>query len=112
MTFRCKDGDLAIIVRETPECVDNLGRLVEVKGPSRWGIGYELVCWQIRPVNAVPLMVDVDGIIVREVVGWESHVIHPDTWLMPIKNSEEEKNETSEVAIKKPLSIAYEPATT
>ncbi len=52
MTLRCKDGDIAIIVHDTPECADNLGRVVEVKGPPRWGIGYELVCWRIRPISA------------------------------------------------------------
>jgi hypothetical protein len=107
MTLRCKDGDIAIIVHDTPECADNLGRLVEVKGPPRWGIGYELVSWRIRPISAAPLMVDVDGIIVREVVEWESHVIHPDTWLMPIKSSTEEKYENSEVETKNPLSVGY-----
>ena len=107
MTLRCKDGDIAIIVHDTPECTDNLGRIVEVKGPPRWGIGYELVCWRIRPISTTPLVVDDQGVIVREVVGWESHVIHPDTWLMPIKNSTEEKPENSEVETKNPLSVGY-----
>jgi hypothetical protein len=65
------------------------------------------VSWRIRPKSAIPLAVDVDGIIVREVVGWESHVIRPDTWLTSIKNSDEEKHELSEVDTKKPLSIEH-----
>jgi hypothetical protein len=93
MTLRCKDGDLAIIIRETPECADNFGRVVEVKGPPRWGIGYQLVSWRIRPVHPTPLVVDDQGVITREIVDWASQVIHPDTWLLPIKKSGESRRD-------------------
>jgi len=108
MILRCKDGDLAVIIHDTSECSDNLGRIVEIKGPPRWGRGYELVCWRIRPISEIPLVVIDHGVIVREVVHWGSHVIHPDTWLMPIKNSGEEKNEISEATINNPLAVTYE----
>ena len=108
MTLRCKEGDIAIIVHDTPECSDNLGRLVEIKGPPRWGIAYELVSWRIRPISETPLVVVDHGVIVREVVHWGSHVIHPDSWLMPFKKSGDEKNEISEFTIKKSLTVTHE----
>lgn len=34
MTLRCKHGDLAVIVGEYPGCEANIGRIVQVRGPS------------------------------------------------------------------------------
>ncbi len=87
--FRCKDGDIAVIIYDTPSCRDNIGRFVEVRGKPRFDHSYDLYCWLIRPLNPQPLSVDEDGIIVREVVGWKSRVIHPDAWLMPVRYLDE-----------------------
>ena len=41
--FRCKDGDIAVIIYDTPSCSDNIGRFVEVRGKPRFDDSYALV---------------------------------------------------------------------
>jgi hypothetical protein len=35
MNLRCKDGDIAVITWDYPDCLENIGRLVDVRGPMR-----------------------------------------------------------------------------
>ena len=87
--LRCRDGDLAVIINDTPECQLNIGRIVRVKGPSRKIIKSQMAGWRIKPIRRTVLSVEeFDGRLVREVVNWNSHVLHEDAWLMPIRPKE------------------------
>ena len=79
--FRCEDGDIAVIIYDTPSCSDNIGRFVEVRGKPRFDDSYALYCWRIRPLNPEPLAIDEDGGV--------TSVIHPDAWLMPVRYQDE-----------------------
>ena len=87
--LRCRDGDLAVIIKDTPECHLNIGRIVRVKGPPRKIIKSQMAGWRIRPIRRTVLSVEeLDGRLVREVVNWNSRVFHEDAWLMPIRPKE------------------------
>jgi hypothetical protein len=84
MNLRCKPGDIAMITWDHEGCYDNIGRLVEVGGPIRIEGGVPK--WWIKPVT--PEMykcIDVDGSVCTESVGWKSKVVHPDSWMQPIR---------------------------
>ena len=87
--LRCRDGDLAVIIKDTPECHLNIGRIVRVKGPPRKIIKSQMAGWKIKPIRRTVLSIEeFDGRLVREVVNWNSHVLHEDAWLMPIRPKE------------------------
>jgi hypothetical protein len=87
--LRCRDGDLAVIINDTPECQLNIGRVVRVKGPPRKIIKSQMAGWKIKPIRRTVLSIEeFDGRLVREVVNWNSHVLHEDAWLMPIRPEE------------------------
>lgn len=95
MRLRCKQGDIAIITWDFPECLENLGRLVQVgHGPTlsrgRW-------MWRIRTVTPELYAVrDRDGSFIRESVDWASEVEHPDAWMIPIRPDDQEGNREQE----------------
>lgn len=84
--LRCRDGELAVVINDTSDCQENLGRIVRVRGPVRrlkpsWMSG-----WRIKPLHPIPWSVtELDGRSVKELVTWESCVYHEDAWLMPIR---------------------------
>ncbi len=39
MGLKCKDGDMAVIVGDVPGCEGNVGRIVQVRGPTTQLIG-------------------------------------------------------------------------
>jgi hypothetical protein len=41
--LRCKDGDIAVITWDLPDCLENIGRLVQVRGPLK--IEDEVAYW-------------------------------------------------------------------
>ena len=87
--LRCRDGDLAVIIKDTPECHLNIGRIVRVKGPPTKIIKSQMAGWLIRPIRRTVLSVEeLDGRLIREVVNWNSRVFHEDAWLMPIRPKE------------------------
>jgi hypothetical protein len=47
--LRCKDGDIAVITWDLPDCLENIGRLVQVRGPLK--IEDEVAYWRIQPVT-------------------------------------------------------------
>ena len=66
MQLRCKEGDLAFVVRDFEGCEANLGRLVKVRGPviSRADVG---PTWLITPVTSAPwIFLELDGSIHAE----------------------------------------------
>jgi hypothetical protein len=90
MRLRCKEGDLAIIIKEEPGCEANIGRVVRVSGPIvvREHVG---ATWLICPAGAddwlAILMCPTRGAVVRAAHGIEqlSNIEHPDRWMVPLK---------------------------
>jgi hypothetical protein len=85
-SLKCKDGDFAVVVFDTPDCRQNIGRVVQVRGPVRRLKQSGKLGWLIKPVHKrVWGITELDGRIVKELVFWKSWVLHPDAWLMPIR---------------------------
>jgi len=84
MRLRCKDGDLAVITWDHQGCRQNIGRLVQVRGPVRNdGFG---PAWRIRPITEnLYHFLERDGSLGQESVTWQSRIDHPDAWMIPIK---------------------------
>ena len=85
---RCKQGDLAIVIREFEGCEGNLGKLVRVIGYPRrtkyWGL-----LWEIKPLAAsgwwfCPCS---DNAITgpAKYSKGRRHLEHMDDWLFPIR---------------------------
>jgi hypothetical protein len=88
MTTRCKDGDIAIIINETPLCAGNLGRIVHVRGPYQYIDILGLHGWVIKPVNNQKLWVllrrDASKAVLERIY-WNNPRCLPDSWLLPLK---------------------------
>ena len=85
MTYRCKAGDLALVVHDEDCCRPNIGKLVRVAGPVWFNSRLRKDCWLIEPVKPGPWhCVNVSGVPYQRVVTFASQVEHPDDWLMPI----------------------------
>ena len=84
--LRCKDGDLAVVINDTIACRQNIGRVVQVRGPVRKLKQSGMQCWLIKPLHKrVWGVTEFDGQSVKELVFWSSGVFHEDAWLMPIR---------------------------
>lgn len=94
MTTRCKNGDVAIVLRDSPGCEANIGRLVEVRGPCSSSCYPGMVSWWIKQIdrNAKWCVFETDGSITMEWLTWSSKVQHPDTWLLPIRPGEADES--------------------
>jgi hypothetical protein len=93
--LRCTHGDIAVITRDYPDCLDNVGRLVEVCGPMR--INEAGPSWLIRPVSAEPYVLhESDHTLCRERVTWKSCVTHPDAWMTPLNPGQQDAGEDDE----------------
>ena len=51
MAWRCKHGDLAIIINETPQCRANIGLIVQVRGPMQYIDFLNLQGWRVKPIH-------------------------------------------------------------
>ena len=89
MVHRCRPGDLALVIYDEPGCIDNVGRVVRVRGPVLWSVHYEMNCWLIRPVARRLYCVEHEGSIRRYVVAWKDRVEHQDSWLLPLRGLRE-----------------------
>lgn len=86
--LRCRDGDLALVVYDTPPCASNVWRAIVVSEPVRMDPD-QGPTWLIHPVAPSAWAVE---------RGWtrrvEFHappldgVEHPDLWLMPLRPGE------------------------
>ena len=83
--LRCREGDLALIIREEAGCEANIGRVVRVGGPLElnplWG-----PTWLIEPVNAEPWMHVAhsrDDVVTRPIT-FADRIEHSDDWLLPL----------------------------
>ena len=85
MTTRCRPGDLAIIIREVPQCTDNIGRIVEVSGPPSVNC-YGQTTWVIQPVAPEPYLINTYHDIAVRFMEWqEPDIEQPDVWMLPIR---------------------------
>jgi len=83
-SLRCREGDLAIIIREEPGCEVNIGCAVIVHSPL-WQNPDTGPDWVIVPANNHALtFIELDGRIVCQQVDESDRIIHPDAWLIPI----------------------------
>lgn len=90
MNLRCKDGDLAVVVGDFPQCEANIGRIVEVRGPIETLDHYPVPCWKIKPIDDRDfLIVESDWSLTIEVITDFSRAVHPDYWLLPIRPPQE-----------------------
>ena len=86
MQLRCKDGDLAIVVREFPGCEGNIGRIVRVRFPVKISDRCALPCWVVKPISKKRFFIlEFDDGISHETVMWKDRIEHPDCWLLPIR---------------------------
>lgn len=85
MTTRCKPGDLAIILHDAPQCVANVGRVVEVFGPAAIDHHGRLT-WLIKPVTPEPYWVNNSrDDSIRPMTDEDQDIEHPDEWMQPIQ---------------------------
>jgi hypothetical protein len=88
MTTRCKHGDIAIIINETPQCTGNIGRLVHVRGPYMYLNILQKFGWVIKPVGGKKLWVQLRSNVdhpVLEKIYWNNPRCIPDAWLLPLR---------------------------
>lgn len=86
IALRCKDGDIAVVIKDTIDCRQNLGRIVKVRGPVRKLKQSGMIGWRIKPLHRhVWGVTELDGRSVKELVTWKNCVYHEDAWLMPIR---------------------------
>jgi hypothetical protein len=85
MELRCRAGDLALVVFDTPQCVSNMGRAVVVSGPMRMD-EVRGPTWLIQPVAPDAWAVEqVWSGVVEFHAPPLNGVEHPDQWLMPLR---------------------------
>ncbi len=86
MDYRCKDGDLAIVIQDEPICAGNVGKLVQVRGPILLNSRLKLMCWLIKPVNRqLWHCARSGGEHYTSYVTWKKQIEHPDSWLLPLR---------------------------
>ena len=86
MKFRCKSGDLALVLYDEPCCSENIGKVVEVRGPVQRNSRLKLMCWLIKPINRqLWHCVRNSGEHYTAYVTWTRQLEHPDAWLLPLR---------------------------
>ncbi len=105
MKLRCKDGDIAVITWDFPECLENIGRLVQVRGPvtMKDGVAY----WRIQPVTPeLYAFRELDDSLGREHVIWSSRINHPDGWMVPLEPDDETSGKDETVVLEEPAAVS------
>ena len=92
MTWRCKHGDLAIIINETPKCRGNIGLIVQVRGPLQYLGIFDLFGWRIKPIHKQKLLVQMyeDADAEFQAIYWKYPRCIPDPWLLPIRPKDDD----------------------
>jgi hypothetical protein len=88
MDTKCKPGDLAVVIRDFDGCDDNVGRIVEVRGPLIY-CEYLGPKWLIEAKSHHPWPYIDSGqveVIAARMV-FADGIEHPDGWLAPIRGS-------------------------
>jgi hypothetical protein len=100
--LRCKDGDIAVITWDLPDCLENIGRLVQVRGPLK--IEDEVAYWRIQPVTPqLYAFRELDDTLARDRVTWSSRIQHPDRWMIPIEPDDELNGTDAGVMLDEPV---------
>jgi hypothetical protein len=92
MTWRCKHGDLAVIINETPQCRDNIGLIVQVRGPLEYLGILDLYGWRIKPIHHKKVWVEMRKSTKAELqrIYWKYPRCIPDAWLLPIRPTDDD----------------------
>ena len=92
MTWRCKHGDLAIIINETPKCRGNIGLIVQVRGPLKYLGIVGLYGWTIKPLHKQKILVQMyeDADAEFQAIYWKYPRCIPDAWLLPIRPKDDD----------------------
>jgi hypothetical protein len=92
MVWRCKHGDLAIIINETPQCRGNIGLIVQVRGPLEYLDIFDLYGWRIKPIHSKKLLVQMakDADAEFQAIFWKYPRCIPDAWLLPIRPTDDD----------------------
>lgn len=87
--LRCRVGDLAIIVRDEPECHSNIGQIVEVLGQYNGFFEEEAFYWSIKPLSNQPsaVLIGTPGTSRCKVIYDSEPRAHQDAWLQPLRNN-------------------------
>lgn len=70
--LRCSPGVLAIVIRDTAPCVQNLGRIVQVRGPVQTNAPLHLPSWLIKPITRAPYAVEYPDRVIIAPVYWKT----------------------------------------
>jgi hypothetical protein len=85
MDLHCWPGCLAIVIKDTPACEINIGRLVWVRGPLEFSLAFGMHTWLVRPLTAAPYAMEYGDEMRLMRVDWSTCAEHPDSWLLPIR---------------------------
>ena len=87
MDLRCREGELALIIRDEPGCECNIGRTVTVAGPIFFRPGRGAT-WLIEPTTNEPWAVHnfMGCDIWTGHIDFDTMIEHPDSWLLPIRS--------------------------
>ena len=100
--MRCKEGDLAVIVKEFSGCEKNLGVVVKLIGPVQFVAAIEHPMWPVVPLSGAKLLaINNDGSGPPEAMDTSKcgHVLHPDQWLMPLKDQKASEAESKDLEV-------------
>lgn len=82
MADRCKQGDMAIIIKDNPGSEANIGLVVHVEGPRKVFVSRGTV-WRVRPINFDTMTyIDYDGTVG---IGPATDIENEDVWLLPVR---------------------------
>lgn len=86
---RCKPGDLAMVIRDEPECQANIGTLVRVVEQSFDFWETDGPHWKIELLSSrpAPVVIKCPSSQVRQVLLDTLPRTHPDAWLHPIRDN-------------------------
>ena len=87
--LRCRVGDLAVIVRDEPECHSNIGQIVEVLGKYNGFFKQTEFYWSVKPLSNQPsaVLIGTPGTSGCKVVYDCRPRAHQDAWLRPLRNT-------------------------
>jgi hypothetical protein len=84
--LRCREGDLALIIREERGCDSNIGRVVTISGPIEVHTSHGPT-WLIEPTTPEPwsyVAPSGEGVVIQPIT-FADRVEHPDAWLLPLR---------------------------
>jgi len=92
MAWKCKHGDLAIIINETPQCRANIGLIVQVRGPMQYLDFLNLQGWCVKPIRHKKVWVETlkNNIAELQTIYWKYPRCIPDAWLFPIRPTDDD----------------------